>query len=128
MCNQQKPNPIDHFNNLLPEWGQAADEIYQNYHFINLALSQTDRLLIPEEALQKLAALKEMIVTTLTGLVQDLPPTSSRLSNEISQSLSQFNAHTITLQNINHQTDTIFKELLQEYPALQNWFDAIDDE
>lgn len=128
MCNQQKPNPVEQFNNLLPEWGQAADEIYQNYHFLNLALSQTDRLLIPEEALQKLAALKDLLVTTLTGLVQDLPATTHRLSNETSQALSRFNAHTATLQNINHQTDILFKELLRQYPSLQNWFDSIDDE
>ncbi|GAB3938488.1 hypothetical protein [Larkinella terrae] len=128
MCNQEKPNPIDHFNHLLPEWGQAADEIYQNYHFLNLALSQTDRLLIPKEALQKLVKLKELLVTTLVDLVQDLPAATHRLSNETRQSIGRFNTHTITLQNINRQTDVLFKELLREYPSLKAWFDSIDDE
>ncbi|RRB07224.1 hypothetical protein [Larkinella rosea] len=128
MCNQQPSNPIAHYTGLLPRWGKAADEIYQNYHFLNLTLTQTDRLLIPPDALQKLVALKELLVHTLTGLLQDLPATTHRLSNETDQSLGRFNAHTITLQNINHQTDAIFKELLGQYPALQNWFDSIDDE
>jgi hypothetical protein len=128
MCNQQRPNQIAHFTNLLPEWGQAADEIYQNYHFLNLALSQTDNVFIPEEALQKLAGLKKMLVNTIATLIQDLPSTTHRLSNENSQSATRFNAHTITLQKVNQQTDAFFEEILQQYPSLKNWFDSITKE
>ncbi|RCR66626.1 hypothetical protein [Larkinella punicea] len=124
MSTYQSPNPLIHFNNLLPEWGQAADEIYHNYHFLNHALSQTDRLLIPEEALTKLAGLKAALVMTLARLIQDLPPSTHRISNEPIDSISRFNAHINTLKTVNLQTDTSFDDLLQQHPPLKNWFES----
>jgi hypothetical protein len=124
----QSPNPLIHFNNLLPEWGQAADEIYQNYHFLNHALSQTDRLLIPEEALTKLAGLKAVLVMTLVRLIQDLPPSTHRISNEPVESMSRFSEHINTLKTVNLQTDSTFDDLLQQHPCLKNWFESTLDE
>jgi hypothetical protein len=120
----QSPNPLIYFNNLLPEWGQAADEIYHNYHFLNHALSQTDHLLIPEEALTKLAGLKAALVMTLARLIQDLPPATHRISNEPLESMSQFNAHIDTLKTVNLQTDRTFDDLLQQHPSLKSWFES----
>lgn len=128
MHNNHSPDPIAHFSNLLPEWGQAADEIYQNYHFINHALEQTERLLIPEEALNKLIDLRNLLIQTIVRLLQDLPPTTHRLSNKDPESFDRFNAHTKTLKIINHQTDEVFQQLIQQHPSLKSWFESITDE
>ncbi|GAB3903477.1 hypothetical protein GCM10028803_32010 [Larkinella knui] len=128
MSNYQSPDPITQFSNLLPEWGQAADEIYQNYHFLDLALRQSDVLLIPQQARNQLVNLKKMLVSTLARLIQDLPPSTHRLSNENAESMSRFNAHIHTLKTVNLQTDTIFEDLLQQHPPLNSWFESTLDE
>lgn len=126
--NHEIPDSIARLSTLLPEWGQAADELYQNYHFLTFVLKQTDRLVIPEEATQKLLHLKELLVNTLAELIQDLPPSTHRLSNDNGESIQQFSEHANTLKTVNQQTDSLFEELLQEYPSLRSWFESLIDE
>ncbi|MGA0558076.1 hypothetical protein ACO2Q8_15560 [Larkinella sp. VNQ87] len=128
MRNNQQPDSIASFQHLLPEWSQAADEVYQNYHFLTLALGRSDCLPIPEEALKKLTDLRDLLVRTLVELLQDLPPATHRLSNENHESINRFNEHTATLKAVNQQTDTLFQELILEYPSLRDWFESLTDE
>ncbi|GAB3325588.1 hypothetical protein GCM10027299_23900 [Larkinella ripae] len=128
MSNHLSSDPIAQYSSLLPEWGQAAEEIYQNYHFLNQALSQTERSLLPEEALQKLDDLKKLLVNTIAHLIQDLPPTTHRISNKNTELIDRFNAHTTALKKINQRTDEIFEDLQHRYPSLKNWFESLSDE
>ncbi|MFD1140146.1 hypothetical protein ACFQ4C_03465 [Larkinella insperata] len=124
MCSHQSPDSIASFKNLLPQWGEAADEIYQNFHFLNFAEAQSERLLIPEETFRDLLRLKELLINTIADLIQDLPSTSHRLSNKKSETLSRFNQHTDTLKTVNEQTSAFVEHLLHTYPSLKNWFES----
>ncbi|MGV3556872.1 hypothetical protein [Larkinella arboricola] len=124
MYNRQSPNPIAPFENLLPQWGEAADELYQNFHFLNFVLQESDRLLIPEETVQNLLSLKELLINTVAELIQDLPSTIHRVSNQNSETVSRFNKHTDTLKTVNEQTNAYVEQLLHDYPSLKNWFES----
>ncbi|GAB3274266.1 hypothetical protein GCM10027347_47060 [Larkinella harenae] len=128
MCNYQSLDPIVRLNRLLPEWGQAVDEIYQNYHFLNLALNQIDNRLLPEDAIQQLTNVRDSLTSTLVQLLQDLPSATHRISNHQGESIHRFSFHIKTLQEINRQTDAFFEQLLQQYPPLKSWFDSITNE
>ncbi|MFC5408624.1 hypothetical protein ACFPMF_04855 [Larkinella bovis] len=126
MCNHQSPDPISLFSQLLPEWGQAADQLYQNYHFIHQVISQANRRVVSDAALQELLQLRTTLVRTIVELIQNLPPASHRISNENGESINRFNAHTDTLKIINRQTEETLATLFQMYPTLKAWVESVD--
>ncbi|WP_128543776.1 hypothetical protein [Larkinella soli] len=115
-----RSNPFGLIARLLPEWGQAADELYRNYHTIDRIISQAGQLPLRRKDRRRLVDLRTRLLDTLAALIQDLPSSHRRLGRSGRAWQDHFHAHAEMLKGLNAEIGSILSDVRTRYPQVKS--------